>query len=43
MLPAKQRPLADDDWLRSADRAICPDPAGNVMMRIERWAAEDSS
>jgi uncharacterized repeat protein (TIGR04076 family) len=37
MLPAKQRVLADDDWLKGADRVICPDPAGNVVMRIEAY------
>jgi len=35
MLPAKQRALADGDWMKSADRVICPDPAGNVILRIE--------
>jgi len=37
-LPAKQRRLDDDDWLKEADRVICPDPAGNVILRIEAWA-----
>jgi uncharacterized repeat protein (TIGR04076 family) len=36
LLPAKQRARTDDDdWLASEDRIICPDPAGNVVMRIE--------
>lgn len=35
MLPAKQRALADGDWLKHAQHVICPDPAGNVIMRIE--------
>jgi uncharacterized repeat protein (TIGR04076 family) len=35
LLPAKQRPLADGDWLKEDSRVICPDPAGNVVMRIE--------
>lgn len=35
MLPAKQRALADGDWIKGADHVICPDPAGNVIMRIE--------
>jgi uncharacterized repeat protein (TIGR04076 family) len=35
MLPAKQRPLAEGDWLKGAERVICPDPAGNVVLRIE--------
>ena len=37
LLPAKQRPLADGDWLKEDSRVICPDPAGNVVMRIEPW------
>jgi uncharacterized repeat protein (TIGR04076 family) len=36
LLPAKQRALADDDWLKQDSHAICPDPAGNVVLRIER-------
>jgi uncharacterized repeat protein (TIGR04076 family) len=32
---AKARKLEDDDWLRRDDRFICPDPAGNVVLRIE--------
>ena len=30
LLPAKQRALAEDDWLREEAHAICSDPAGNV-------------
>lgn len=37
LLPAKQRPLADGDWLKEDSRVICPDPAGNVVMRIEPY------
>ncbi len=36
LLPAKQRPLQDSDWLKEECHVICPDPAGNVIMRIER-------
>ena len=36
LLPAKQRPLADGDWLKEDSHVICPDPAGNVIMRIEQ-------
>jgi uncharacterized repeat protein (TIGR04076 family) len=36
LLPAKQRPLEDGDWLKRDNHVICPDPAGNVVMRIER-------
>jgi uncharacterized repeat protein (TIGR04076 family) len=35
LLPAKQRSLEDDDWLKEDAHVICPDPAGNVIMRIE--------
>jgi len=35
LLPAKQRPLEDGDWLKEDCHVICPDPAGNVIMRIE--------
>jgi uncharacterized repeat protein (TIGR04076 family) len=36
LLPAKQRPLEDGDWLKEESHVICPDPAGNVIMRIKR-------
>ena len=36
LLPAKQRPLADGDWLKADSHVICPDPAGNVILRIEQ-------
>jgi len=35
LLPAKQRVLAQGDWMRDAHHVMCPDPAGNVLMRIE--------
>lgn len=35
-LAAKQRPMEDGDWLERDSCMICPDPAGNVVMRIER-------
>jgi uncharacterized repeat protein (TIGR04076 family) len=37
LLPAKQRPLENGDWLKEDSHVICPDPAGNVVMRIERY------
>jgi uncharacterized repeat protein (TIGR04076 family) len=36
LLPAKQRPLQEGDWLREDHHIACPDPAGNVIMRIEQ-------
>jgi uncharacterized repeat protein (TIGR04076 family) len=35
-LAAKQRPLPEGDWLNRANWIICPDPAGSVIMRIDR-------
>ena len=37
MLPAKQRPQQDGDWLKEASLIICPDPAGNVILRVEPY------
>ncbi len=36
LLPAKQRPLHEGDWMAEEHHVICPDPAGNVIMRIDR-------
>jgi len=36
LLGAKQRNLEDGDWLKEDNRVLCPDPAGNVILRIER-------
>jgi uncharacterized repeat protein (TIGR04076 family) len=38
LLPAKQRPLPDGDWLKEDCHVICPDPAGNVILRIEEYS-----
>jgi len=35
-LAAKQRPLPEGDWLNRANWIICPDPAGKVIMRVDR-------
>ncbi len=35
-LAAKQRAMKDGDWLKEDNRVLCPDPAGNVILRIER-------
>jgi len=35
LLPAKQRALEDGDWLKEECRVLCPDPAGNVILRID--------
>ena len=34
-LPARQRAHQDGDWLMEDSHVICPDPAGNVVMRME--------
>jgi uncharacterized repeat protein (TIGR04076 family) len=39
MLPAKQRLLQEGDWLKDVQHVICPDPAGNVVMRIEPYGS----
>jgi uncharacterized repeat protein (TIGR04076 family) len=36
LLPAKQRALQDGDWMLEDSRVLCPDPAGNVILRIDR-------
>lgn len=36
LLPAKQRFLQDGDWMKNDFRVLCPDPAGNVILRIDR-------
>ncbi len=35
LLPAKQRAQQGGDWLKEECRVLCPDPAGNVILRIE--------
>lgn len=36
LLPAKQRELAENDWMASDSLVACPDPDEQVIMRIER-------
>ncbi len=36
LLPAKQRQLAEGDWLERDSLVSCPDPEERVVMRIER-------
>jgi uncharacterized repeat protein (TIGR04076 family) len=36
LLPAKQRILAEDDWLERDSLAVCPDPDERLIMKIER-------
>jgi uncharacterized repeat protein (TIGR04076 family) len=36
LLPAKQRQMAEDDWLEKDSFVACPDPDERLIMRIER-------
>lgn len=36
LLPAKQRSLAEGDWLEHDSLVACPDPEERLIMRIER-------
>jgi uncharacterized repeat protein (TIGR04076 family) len=38
LLPAKQRRLAEGDWLEQDNLVACPDPDERTIMRIERIA-----
>jgi uncharacterized repeat protein (TIGR04076 family) len=38
LLPAKQRRLAEGDWLEHDNLVACPDPDERTIMRIERIA-----
>ena len=41
LLPAKQRELANNDWLASDSLVACPDPEEQLIMKIERLAPVD--
>jgi uncharacterized repeat protein (TIGR04076 family) len=36
LLPAVQRSLAPDDWMAKDNVIVCPDPTGNVLLRVDR-------
>jgi uncharacterized repeat protein (TIGR04076 family) len=36
LLPAKQRELAEGDWMAQDAEVACPDPDERLIMRIER-------
>jgi uncharacterized repeat protein (TIGR04076 family) len=42
-LPARQRAHQTGDWMIEDYHIICPDPAGNVIMRIEPTGITDSA
>jgi len=39
LLPAMQRKLQPGDWMATENEVICPDPLGNVILRIEKVCA----
>jgi uncharacterized repeat protein (TIGR04076 family) len=39
MLPAMQRKLNPGDWMATENEVVCPDPLGNVILRIEKVGA----
>jgi uncharacterized repeat protein (TIGR04076 family) len=39
LLPAMQRRLEPGDWMATENEVICPDPLGNVILRIEKVCA----
>jgi uncharacterized repeat protein (TIGR04076 family) len=39
LLAAKQRELAENDWLERDSLIACPDPDERLIMRVERIAA----
>ncbi len=43
LLPAKQRRPAPGDWMAEEHHVICPDPAGNVILRIEPAAKKPAA
>lgn len=36
LIPAKQRALAEGDWMAQDSHVACPDPEERLIMRIER-------
>ena len=41
LIAAKQRELAENDWLTSDSLVACPDPEERLIMKIERLAPVD--
>jgi uncharacterized repeat protein (TIGR04076 family) len=40
LLPAMQRRLEPGDWMATENEVVCPDPLGNVILRIEKLGAD---
>ncbi len=42
LLPAKQRNIVEEgDWMSDVKYVSCPDPAGRVILKIERYDPQD--
>jgi len=40
LLPAMQRRLEPGDWMATENEVVCPDPLGNVILRIEKLVSD---
>ncbi len=40
LLPAMQRRLEPGDWMATENTVVCPDPLGNVILRIEKVGSD---
>jgi len=40
LLPAMQRRLDPGDWMATENAVVCPDPLGNVILRIEKVGSD---
>ena len=40
LLPAMQRCLDPGDWMATENEVVCPDPLGNVILRIEKVGSD---
>ncbi|MFX1412171.1 MAG: TIGR04076 family protein, partial [Promethearchaeota archaeon] len=40
LLPAMQRRLEPSDWMATENDVVCPDPLGNVILRIEKVGSD---
>jgi len=40
VLPALQRKLDPGDWMATENEVVCPDPLGNVILRIEKVGSD---
>ncbi len=40
LLPAMQRRLDPGDWMATENEVVCPDPLGNVILRVEKVGSD---